>query len=99
MSNKLILIKRGDFKSGFLSKLNAGDYHFFEDKIIFHTRGLSRIFNNAPITINKDDIIGFTEGISIFGYNIKLKTKMGDYTLRFLGDKLQVYQILNSYIS
>lgn len=99
MENKLLLIKKGDFKSGFLSKLNAGDFHFFTNKIVFHTRGLSRIFNNAPITLNKEDIISFTEGVSLLGYSIKLKTKAGDFTLRFMGDKLQVYQILNSYLS
>jgi hypothetical protein len=96
--SQLLLIKKGDFKSGFLSKINAGEYHFFEDKIIFKTMGLSRIFNNAPITIEKDSIISFSDGFTLIGYSIKLNTKTGNYTLRFVGDKTRVYEILNSYI-
>ncbi|MFN6038175.1 MAG: hypothetical protein ACK452_06895 [Bacteroidota bacterium] len=97
--SQLVLIKKGDFKSGIFSKLNAGDYHFYEDKIIFYTRGLSRLFNSAPITIEKSSILSFTEGFSIIGYTIKLNTKSGSYTMRLIGDKLEVYRILNSYTS
>jgi hypothetical protein len=77
MTTEILLIKKGDLKTGFFSKKTAGDFLFFQDKIIFYTRGLSRIFNNAPITFSKSDMIGFTEGVSIFGYSIKLRTKVG----------------------
>jgi hypothetical protein len=95
----IIFIKKGDFKSGFFSKLNAGEFHFYEDKIIFNTIGFSRFFNSAPITIEKSSIIRYSEGFSVFGYTIKLETKFGNYTLRFLGDKLQILNIMNGYLN
>ena len=97
--SQLLLIKKGDFKSGFFSKLNAGEFHFYEDRIIFNTKGLSRLFNSAPITIEKSSILSFTEGFTIIGYTIKLNTKIGNFTLRMIGEKLEVYRILNSYVA
>jgi|GEM_PF-4371891 len=97
--SELLLIKKGDFKSGLISKMNAGDFHFYEDKIIFHTRGISRLFNNAPITIDASSMQFFNEGFSIIGYTIVLTTRTGKYTMRFIGDKLEVYRIFNRYIN
>jgi hypothetical protein len=96
--SELLFIKRGDFKSGFFSKVTSGEYHFYEDKIVFNTKGLSRIFNSAPILIEKKSILSFTEGFAVFGYTIKLSTKNGDFTMRFMGDKVEIYNILNSYL-
>jgi hypothetical protein len=95
--SELLYIKRGDFKSGFFSKLNAGEFHFYEDKIIFNTKGLSRIFNSAPIIIEKNSIFSYSEGFAVIGYLIRLKTQNGDYTLRFLGDKLEILRLFNNY--
>jgi hypothetical protein len=97
--SQLLLIKKGDFKSGFFSKLNAGEFHFYEDRIIFHTKGWSRLFNSAPIIIEKSSMLSFTEGFTIIGYTIKLNTKNGDFTMRLIGEKLEVYRILNAYIA
>jgi hypothetical protein len=59
---------------------------------------LSRIFNNATIIIDKEVIVGYTEVFTIIGYSIKLMNRYGQYTLRFVGDKLEVLRILNSYL-
>lgn len=99
LMSELLYIKRGDFKSGFFSKLNAGEFHFYDDKIIFNTKGWSRIFNNAPIIIDKSNILGYSEGFSVIGYTISLKTSFGDYTLRFMGDKMEIYTLLNRYLN
>ena len=56
MPQELLLIKKGDFNTGILSKLTAGEFHFYSDKIIFNPMGWSRIFNSAPITISKSTI-------------------------------------------
>ena len=99
MTQEILLIKKGDFKSGMLSKLTAGEFHFYSDKIIFNPMGWSRIFNSAPITISKSSIINYSESFTIIGYSIKLQTRMGDFTLRFMGDKLQVLNMIRSYLS
>jgi hypothetical protein len=98
MSKQILLLKKGDFKTGFLSKKTAGEFHFYEDRIVFNTHGWSRLFNNAPITIEKSSMLRYTEGLSVIGYSIKLETKSGNYHLRFMRDKMAVLNILNGYI-
>ena len=58
-----------------------------------------KIFNIAPIALSKEDILSFTEGITFLVYSNKIKTKFGDYTIKLMGYKLQVYQLLDSYLS
>jgi len=99
MQQTILLLKKGDFKTGFLSKKTAGEFHFYEDRIVFITHGWSRLFNNAPITFEKSNILRYSEGLAVIGYSIKLETKTGTYHLRFIGDKIQLLNILNSYLS
>ena len=99
MQQTILLLKKSDFKTGFLSKKTAGEFHFYEDRIVFKAMGWSRLFNNAPIIIEKSTILRYTEGVAIIGYSIKLETRSGTYHLRFKGDKMQVLNTLNGYIS
>ena len=96
MPQELLLIKKGDFNTGILSKLTAGEFHFYSGKIIFNPMGWWRIFNSAPKTISKASLINYSESFTIIGYSIKLQTRMGDFTLRFMGDKLQVLNMIRS---
>jgi hypothetical protein len=98
MTQEILLIKKGDFKTGMLSKLTAGEFHFYLDKIIFNPMGWSRIFNSAPITISRTSIINYSESFTIIGYSVKLQTRMGDFTLRFICDKLKVLNMVRSYL-
>lgn len=96
--SNLLYLKKGDFKSGTFSKKNASEFSFYEDKIIVRPMGWSRLMNSAEIVILKDDIIRIKDGIRIIGYNIIIETKRGEYTLSFLGDKLQIKQLLEQYV-
>lgn len=53
---------------------------------------------SAEIVILKDDVIRIKDGIRIIGYNIIIETKRGEYTLSFLGDKLQIKQLFEQYV-
>lgn len=94
---KLLFIKKGDFKSGFFSKKNASEFSFYSDRIIVKTLGWSRLFNSADIVIHKQDILNIKESFRVFGYNIIVETKSGEFTLSFNGDKLLIKQILNEH--
>lgn len=101
MSNsKLLYLKKGDIKTGTFSKKIACEYSFYEDKIIIRPLGWNRLFNSADIVIYKEDIIGCKDSFDfLIYYNFILQTKRGNYTLRFMGDKLQIKQLLNEYCS
>jgi hypothetical protein len=99
MSQQILLLKKGDLKTGFLSKKTGGEFHFYQDRIVFNAKGLSRLFNNAPIIIDRSTMLRYKEGVAIIGYSIKLETRSGTYHLRFMGDKMQVLNILNGYLS
>jgi hypothetical protein len=98
MPQEILLIKKGDFKSGILSKLTAGEFHFYSDKIIFKPKGWWKIFYSASKTISKSSTINFSESFTIIGYSIKLQTRMGNFILRFMGDKLHVLNMIRSYL-
>lgn len=96
--SELLYMKKGDFKSGFLSKGTAGEFRFYEDRIVFQPMGWNRIFNNAPINIEASAILGFSDSFTIIGYSFAVMTTHGKYTFRFMGDKLQVYQLMERYV-
>jgi hypothetical protein len=97
-NSKLLFIKKGDFKSGFFSKVSASEFSFYVDRIIIRPMGWNRFFNSAETLILKEDIIHIKDGVRIIGYNIKVETNRGEFTFSFMGDKLQIKQILNQYI-
>ncbi len=97
--SELIFMKKGDFKSGLFSKLTAGEFRFYEDRIVFQPMGWSRLFNSAPITMGASTILGFTESFTIIGYTLSVMTTQGKFTFRFVGDKLQVYQLMERYVN
>lgn len=99
MQQTILLLKKGELKTGLLSLSTAGEFHFYEDRIVFITYGWFRLFNNAPIIIEKSSMLRYSEGLAVIGYSIKLETKTGSYHLRFMRDKIQVLNILNSYLS
>lgn len=39
----------------------------------------------------------FNESFTIIGYSLAVITTQGKYTFRFMGDKLQVYQLMEKY--
>jgi hypothetical protein len=94
----ILFIKKGDFKSGFFSKKSASEFRFYEDKIIIKPMGLNLFFNSADILIPKSDIIRVKDGYRLIGYNIIVETKTAEYTFSFLGDKLMVLQVIQSYL-
>lgn len=94
----LLYIKKGDFKSGFLSKVTAGEFRFYDDRIVFQPMGWNRLFNNAPIILEASSILGFTDSFTIIGYSLSVMTTQGKYTFRFMGDKLKVYQLMERYV-
>jgi hypothetical protein len=96
--SELLYMKKGDFKSGFLSKVTAGEFRFYEDRIVFQPGGWNRLFNSAPIIIDGRTIMGFNESFTIIGYSLAVITTQGKYTFRFIGDKLEVYQLMERYV-
>ena len=52
--SELIIIKKGDIKTGLLSKRIAAEIKFHKDKIVVSPNGWKRIFNNS----NKLSLIG-----------------------------------------
>ena len=52
--SELIIIKKGDIKTGLLSKRIASEIKFYKDKIVASPNGWNRIFNNS----NKLSLIG-----------------------------------------
>ncbi len=99
MSQQILLLKKGDLKTGFLSKKTAGEFHFYEDKIVFTPIGLSRLFNSAPIIIEASSMIRYSLGFIVIGYSIKLETRTNNFNLNFLGDKIEVLNMMNLYIN
>ena len=49
--DELSFKKRGEFKSGFLSKANACTFFFYRNRIVVKPAGLNRFFNSADIII------------------------------------------------
>ena len=41
----------------------------------------------------------FNESFTIIGYSLSVMTTQGKFTFRFVGDKLQVYQIMERYVN
>ena len=95
--SKLLFIKTGNFKSGTFSKKTASEFSFYSDKIMIRPMGWNRLFNSADIFILKEDIVRITDGFTILGHNTIIETKTSKFWLIFLGDKLQIKQILNDY--
>ena len=96
MSN-LILLKKGDVKSGLLSITVASEIKFYDDKIVASPMGWNRIFNNSDTVIYLQDMnrIRFTwRGI---GYNISIQTMDKNYIISLIFDKLEVTRIVESY--
>ena len=40
----------------------------------------------------------FNESFTIIGYSLAVITTQGKYTFRFIGDKLEVYQLMERYV-
>lgn len=95
----LILIKKGDIKSGFLSKTVASEIKFYEDKIIASPMGWNRIFNNSDTIIFVRDLIRMRFTWRVIGYNISIETMDKNYTISLMGDKLEVTRIIEDYQS
>jgi hypothetical protein len=94
----LLFTKNGDFKSGFLSKVTAGEFRFYPDRIVFQPMGWNRLFNNAPIIMEADTILSFSESFTVFGYALSVITKQGKYTFRFMGDKDIICKLMDGYV-
>lgn len=96
MSN-LILIKKGDLKSGFFSKRIAAEIKFNDDKIVASPMGWNRIFNNFDTIIFACDSIRIRFTWRVIGYNISMETMYKNYTISLMGDKLEVTRIIEDY--
>ncbi|WP_335974115.1 hypothetical protein [Gaetbulibacter jejuensis] len=97
--SELIFSKKGDFKSGILSKKNAGEIEFYKNKIVFKPKGISKFFNSAPITINKNSILEIKSSFRVLGYSYEIETNDGKYFVGFMSDKNKIEEIINSYLS
>jgi hypothetical protein len=95
--SELIIIKKGDIKTGLLSKRIASEIKFYKDKIVASPHGWNRIFNNSDTIIQKSDIIRIRFTWRAIGYNISIETKDKNYTLSLIGDKLEITRIVETY--
>ena len=96
--DELLFKKRGEFKSGFLSKANACTFFFYRNRIVVKPAGLNRFFNSADIIIPDYEIVSVEPAIQIIGYRFLLHTRTQRFHLIFLGDKQMVDKTLRSYI-
>jgi hypothetical protein len=83
MSN-LILIKKGDVKSGFLSITVASEIKFYEDKIVASPMGWNRIFNNSDTIIQVQDMIRIRFTWRGIGYNVSIETMDKNYIISLI---------------
>lgn len=96
MSN-LILIKKGDVKTGFFSKKIASEIKFYEDKIVASPMGWNRIFNNSDTIIRVQDMIRIRFTWRVIGYNVSIETMDKNYIISLIGDKLEITRVVELY--
>ena len=94
---KLILIKKGDVKSGFLSITVASEIKFYEDKIVASPMGWNRIFNNSDTIIEVQDMIRIRFTWRGIGYNISIQTMDKNYIISLMWDKLEMTRVVELY--
>lgn len=93
----LILIKKGDVKTGFFSKKIASEIKFYEDKIVASPMGWNRIFNNSDTIIQVQDMIRIRFTWRGIGYNVSIETMDKNYIISLIWDKLEMTRVVELY--